>query len=94
MKRSEIYSWRIAPDLKSALKDEARRENVSMGTLLERMAREWLEVHRVSTDDDKEQRRIRAAAMKCAGSISGVNPNRSAEVSALVRRRLQEKRER
>jgi hypothetical protein len=94
MKRSEVYSWRIAPGLKSALEDEARRESISMGSLLERIAREWLEVHRVPTDDDEEQQRIRAAAMRCVGSITGVNPSRSSEVSALVRRRLQQKRER
>lgn len=35
--KSEVYGWRLAPDLK-----RARRERVTVSRLLERIAREWL----------------------------------------------------
>jgi hypothetical protein len=42
MKR-EVYSWRMAPDLKPVLAEAARQEHVTVSQLLERIARAWLE---------------------------------------------------
>ncbi len=43
MKKSEVYSWRVGPDLKRALEDAARAERTSVAELLNRMAKAWLE---------------------------------------------------
>ena len=35
--KTEVYSWRLSPDLKDDLEEAARRERVSVSRLLERM---------------------------------------------------------
>jgi hypothetical protein len=40
--KSEVYGWRLAPDLKRALAERAPRERVTVSRLLERIARESL----------------------------------------------------
>ena len=70
--KTTVYSWRVSEDVKSALEDEARRENISLAALLDRMARRWIkerEAERV--DDEAEQARLHAAAAKFLGAISG-----------------------
>jgi hypothetical protein len=94
MKKSEIYSWRVARELKSALQQEARREGSSIGGLLERIALEWLKLRRAAAGNEGEQERLHAAAARAFGTISGGNPNRSTEISSAVRRRLSDRRAR
>jgi hypothetical protein len=88
--KSEVYSWRLSPDLKADLEEAARRERVSVARLLERIAREWLKA-RASEDDEAEQERLRAIAMQYVGTIRGGDPDRSAEVSKRVRELLARK---
>jgi ATP/maltotriose-dependent transcriptional regulator MalT len=86
--KSEVYSWRLAPDLKDALEAAARRERVSVSRLLERIAREWLQTRPTAAEDDEaEQARLRAAAAPYIGSIAGDDP----ELSEKVRERMIEK---
>ena len=92
MKRSEVYSWRLDPELKAALEQEARRERASVGGLLERIAVGWLSGRRSGTNDDEEQARLRAGAVKTFGKIAGGDPHRSTTVRAAVRRRLAARR--
>jgi hypothetical protein len=92
MKRSEVYSWRVATELKAALEHEARRERASVGGLLERIALEWLSTRRAGTDGDEAQARLHAAAAKTFGSLAGGDPHRSTAVRAAVRRRLAARR--
>ena len=92
MKKSEVYSWRLAPELKAALEQEARRERASVGGLLERIAVGWLSGRRSGTNDDEEQARLRAGAVKTFGKIAGGDPHRSTTVRAAVRRRLAARR--
>ena len=92
MKRSEVYSWRLAPELKAALEQEARRERASVGGLLERIAVGWLSGRRSGTDGDEEQARLHTAAAKTFGKIAGGDPHRSTTVRAAVRRRLAARR--
>ena len=92
MKRSEVYSWRLAPELKAALEQEARRERASVGGLLERIALGWLSGRRSGTDADEEQARLHAGAAKTFGRIAGGDPHRSTAVRAAVRRRLAARR--
>jgi hypothetical protein len=90
--KSEVYSWRLARDLKDDLEDAARRERVSVSRLLERITREWLKARAAAAEDDAaEQERLKAIAMQFVGSIRGGDPDRSAEVSKRVRELLARK---
>jgi hypothetical protein len=42
IRKSEVYSWRLAPDLKAELEQRAREEGIGLAALLERISREWL----------------------------------------------------
>lgn len=88
MKRSEVYSWRVATELKAALEQEARRERESVGGLLERIAMEWLSARRRATDGDDEQARLHATSAQAFGTIAGGDPRRSTAVRTAIRRRL------
>jgi hypothetical protein len=93
--KSAVYSWRVSPDTKAALEDEARRMGESLSELLDRIAHEWLQSRRLRTpDSDDEQRRIRAMASKAIGRIAGRNPRRAERARATVRERLEQKRAR
>jgi len=92
--KSEVYSWRLSPDLKADLEHVARQERVSVSRLLERIAREWLKARPSADDDEAEQERIRASAMRFIGKLHSGDPDRSAMVSQRVRERLASKRAR
>jgi hypothetical protein len=94
MAKTEVYSWRVAPDLKMALERAARAEGSSVSALLERIARAWLAEHRAVSLRSEEEERIRARAMKCIGVIRGDDPKRSSQVSQRVREILLEKKRR
>ena len=89
MAKSDVYSWRIAPELKSRLELESRRERSSVASLLDRMAREWLEARsRNGTDGEAEQARLHRAAARSLGSISGGDARRAEQAREAIRRRL------
>ena len=70
--KTEVYSWRISPDLKTDLETEARRENLSLSALLDRLACEWLAERRAqSGTDEAVQARLHRAAEKLFGAIRG-----------------------
>jgi hypothetical protein len=90
--KSEVYSWRLSPDLKGEIEEAARRERVSVARLLERIAREWLKTRPIAGEDDEaEQARLRAVAMRFAGTIRGGDPDRAAEAGKRVRESLARK---
>ena len=92
--KSEVYSWRLSPELKSDLEHAARQEGVSVSRLLDRITREWLKARPGAADDEAEQERIRASAMRSIGKLRGGDPDRSAMVSQRVREQLARKRAR
>ncbi len=92
MKKTEVYSWRVATEVKAALEHEARREGRSVGGLLERIAMEWLTARRRVTDSDDEQARLHRLVAKTFGTLAGGDPDRSATVRIAVRRRLTTRR--
>ena len=92
MKRSEVYSWRVAIEVKAALEHEARREGRSVGGLLEQIAIEWLTARRGATDGEDVQARLHEVAGKTFGTIEGGNPDRATTVRTAVRRRLTSRR--
>ena len=95
MAKTEVYSWRVAPEIKAALEHAARGEHSSIGRLLERLVHEWLVARGRDTDGDEvEQARRHAAAARTFGTIRGGNPHRSEQTRALIRRRLARRRAR
>jgi len=88
--KTEVYSWRVSPDLKADLEREARLRNSSLSALLDTVTREWLAA-RDKNDDAAEQERLHAAARACFGTIKGDGTPRSENVSRLVRERLRQR---
>jgi hypothetical protein len=93
--KSAVYSWRVSPDTKAALEDEARRLGESMSELLDRIAVEWLDARRHrNAGTDAEQLRMRAGASKAIGKIAGGDGDRAARARATVREHLGHRRAR
>lgn len=94
MSKTEVYSWRLDTDLKQRLEAAARDERISIGSLLERMARDWLGRHQPD-DDETQQRRLHAAAEGVIGTIAlGEGPYTRQRIRERVGTRLSEKRKR
>jgi hypothetical protein len=89
--KTEVYSWRLSPHLKSQLQEAARAEQKSVSDLLEEIVKSWLQHARGQSDSEEErQRRVREAALKCAGTIEGspdLAENARSEVRARIARR-------
>jgi hypothetical protein len=93
MRKDRVYSWRLSAARKSALEDAARREQTSVGALLERVTDEWLQERRSrGASGDEEQARLRAAALRCAGRIRGGDPERAAQARQRIRAKLTRRR--
>lgn len=90
MAKTEVYSWRLAPERKSALEAEARAAGKTVAEVLDELSTEWLAARR-TPDDEAEQRRLHKAAAKFVGTISGHDPHRSENVSTLMRQTLRRK---
>ena len=90
--KTEVYSWRVSSRRKSELEAEARRNGTSLAALLDHIAGDWLDSKRNSrTDESTEQERIRAAAFAAIGGFASGDPDRSKNVSRLVRERLSQR---
>jgi len=94
MNKTEVYSWRLDPDLKQRLEHAARAEKTSVGNLLDRIARDWLGQHRTEEDDEALQRRLHAEARKWIGSISSGDRDGSEQVKERVRNYIEQKHKR
>lgn len=88
MAKTEVYSWRVSPRLKSALEEAAQTERKSMAVLLEEIAEDWLERSRGQGSSDEEDRRLRAAAMKFVGTIRSGKTQRAEQAGSEVRSRI------
>jgi uncharacterized coiled-coil protein SlyX len=90
--KTETISWRIKPDIRMALEAEARLQGVTLAEMLDRIAKQWLEMRKQqSCADEAQQTRLHAEAAKWCGSISGGDPHGSEKVSETVRTRLRER---
>ena len=87
MAKTEVYSWRLSPELKMGLETAARREGRSLADLLEDISRRWLDESR-SAEDGEQQARLHAVARRFAGSIEIADPDLSTKVRQRVRDRL------
>jgi hypothetical protein len=88
MSKTEVYSWRLDPDLKQRLEAEARAEKMSVGALLDRIVREWFGRGPRDEDDDALQRRLHEEAEKWIGSINSGDPYGSERVKERVRAKI------
>jgi len=88
MNKTEVYSWRISPQIKRTLEQEARREGTSVAVLLERITKEWILSRTDREGDDEKQAHLRASVNRTIGAISGSNPNRAAQARATIRKRI------
>ena len=91
---TEVYSWRVAADLKTGLEREARRRNLSVSKVLDLAAREWLKINSSEKDSDEEQRQLHRAAAKCLAVLASGDTHRSERVHQAVRERLRRRYER
>jgi hypothetical protein len=88
--KTEVYSWRVSPDLKAELEREARHRNMSLSALLDLAAQEWLKKTTVS-DDSEEQRRLHRAASAAVRTIASGQTRRSESTGPAVRRKLRQR---
>jgi hypothetical protein len=91
--KTEVYSWRVSPEMKADLEAEARRQKISLSALLDKIAGDWLRKHRKRIlDEEAEVARIRAAMEKCIGSIAmGGGPYTNEKVRAVIGEQLARK---
>lgn len=92
MNKTEVYSWRLRPDLKYALEVAASAHNESMAGLLDQIVTDWLRNNPPTDFDSTRQDALRTAALACAGSIQGGDRHRAQRARTRVREVLEGKR--
>ena len=93
MNKTEVYSWRLEADLKTALEEIARAQNTSIAQLLDRIVGDWLS-REVGQDDQEQefQQKLQAAAARSFGAIHGGDPHRAEQARQRIRSRLKNRR--
>ena len=87
--KSEVYSWRLSPHLKTELEEAARAEQKSLAELLEQIAEDWLRRARDHGGSEEErQQRLHAAAMKAIGTLDGGRTDRAENARIELRSRI------
>jgi len=87
--KTEVYSWRLSPRLKSELEEAARARQESLAELLDQIARDWLErVCGSGTEEEDRQQRLREAALKTIGTLHGGRADRAENARSEVRARI------
>ena len=71
MGKTEVYSWRVDPELKAELEAAARRDDKSVGAVIDEACREWLGKSRTMAEEDAARARRRKILMEAAGSVDG-----------------------
>jgi hypothetical protein len=88
MAKSEVFSWRLSTELKSALERRARMEGRSLSGLLDRIVQDWLRNGKSDADDEAEQVRLHREAAKYIGTISRNIPSQGEAARQAIRERL------
>lgn len=90
--KTEIYSWRLDPGLKSSLEHTARARGRSVAALLDEIVRSWLDREVAGMVDEQEaQRRLHAEARKSFGTLQGGDELLAEQASERLRRKLRER---
>ena len=90
--KSEVYSWRLSPEMKTRLESEARRSGKSLAEVLEQISANWLE-NRAGNYDEEMESRLRKQIMATVGTIRGGDPHRASRSKELVREIIRRKHE-
>ncbi len=92
--KTDVYSWRLSPHLKSDLQEAARAEQKSLSDLLEEITKDWLQRTRNRSEDEEErQRRLHEQAAKLFGTIDG-GPDLAESARSEVRARIARRHDR
>lgn len=91
MAKTEVYSWRVASEVKEALEEASRERGVSMASIIEDAVTGYLARPQGEVDDDTEQRRLHEAVRPFIGSIKGGDPDRASQASQRVRQAIRER---
>jgi hypothetical protein len=96
MAKSEVYSWRVSPQMKRALEDAARREKQSVSALLDKIVLQSLHTGAGAWNEEEAalQNRLHAAGLAAIGKINGGRPDRSKRVREVVRHKIRRQHER
>jgi hypothetical protein len=86
--KSEVYSWRLSPELKADLERAARKRKIRVSDVLDLAAREWLAKNARDLADDEEQKRLHALVKRYIGVVATGNPQRAATAAATMRKNL------
>lgn len=86
--KTEVYSWRVSPTLKTGLEQGAQRRKISVSRLLDFAARECLSKGNDDPNAALAQERLQRAALQCIGAFAGANPNRSETARSALKQRL------
>jgi len=86
--KTEVYSWRLAAELKSDLEQEARLRKVPVSSVLETAVRDWLKKGDADAPEDEAQRRLHSAAADCLGLFASGNARRAQTARNALRNRL------
>ena len=89
--KTVVYSWRLTPGRKARLERIARHRKLKIAQVLDIAVDDWLARQADEIADDEEQKRLHAMAERYIGVIKGNDPDRSANVSKLVRESLRRK---
>ena len=90
--KSEVYTWRVSPEVKGGLEEIARREGRSVSKVLDEIVAERLQSDaRESSAEADQQRRLHDRAARFAGRLSGGDPDRAANAREQVRVRLRKR---
>lgn len=89
--KTEVYSWRLDPELKSSLEHAARCRGRSVAGLLDEIVRAWVEREAATEDDEALQRRLHAQARKTFGTLEHGDERLAEEAGERVRRKLRER---
>jgi hypothetical protein len=89
--KKAVYGWLLSHDLKAKLEHEARLHKVSVSSILDIAVREWLRKDTSKVAGDESHRKLRAAAEKYIGVLSGLPSARAETVRETVRRRVRER---
>jgi predicted transcriptional regulator len=90
--KSAVYSWRVSPERKAAIEQLARKQKRSVAELIDQAVAQMLERHAENEDEEQVQRKLRQAARRAIGQISGGDPDRAAIASIRLREKLRRKR--
>jgi hypothetical protein len=86
--KSEVYTWRVSPAMKSALEETARREGRSVSQLLEELVAARLNASGTEPEEEDRQRLLHERAAEFVGCLAGHDPERAAKARQHVRDRL------